>query len=247
MSDYIYGAIGVAIIIVTIISPLIGLIFIKKGFKKAMLKANIYLLSANFFIFMPSLIISEKFDSPIADLFFGLVTFGIVIVLLISPIIALFFIKSGYKQAMKTANIVLLSMLIFIIFPIMIIDQVYSINPRVEEMDKKYTTMKNSLPKGESTTKILMDHWQNGSKSQRKVSFLINNYNNKKFKGKVIIHGYYDGKLINSKEVDIELEANEKGYEDYIYDDPFMVGGIALNRKIWRNLEIEYEFKGRFK
>ena len=181
-----------------------------------------------------------------SDLLLGLIVFAIIIVVFISPIIALFFIKTGYKQAMKTANIVLLSLLIFIILPILVIDQVAT-TPKIDEMDKKYAAMKDTLPKGESTEKILLNHWQEGSKSQQKVSFLINNYNNAGFKGKVIIHGYYGGKLINSEEVEVELEANEKGYSDYIYDDSFMVGGIALNRKIWRNLEIEYEIIGKFK
>lgn len=172
---------------------------------------------------------------------------SLLLVLLISPIVAFFFRKNGFKKAWKITNICLLSGYLLIVTPIMVIYYYTDLKPLIEKMDQRYQQMKSELPVENSEKKVFVEIYQTGSSSNngnRLVNFMVNNYNNQDFEGTIKISAFYKGEKIGEKEVELNVLAHEKGYSDYIY-----AYKLNIKRPMWNkeSLKFEYELNGEFK
>ncbi|MFC0476965.1 hypothetical protein ACFFHF_17310 [Robertmurraya beringensis] len=177
------------------------------------------------------------------DILGGLAVFVFIIVGMVSPIIAFFFRKKGFKAIWKKSNLLLLGVLIFIITPILIASYYTEEKPLIDKMDKKYALIKNDLPKDETTEKILVELYKTGASTSgnRNINYVVNNYNHKDFNGKIIISAFYGGKKISEKEFELFLLSKEKGYDDYIDANK-----LNINRDKWKTVKIKYKIKGEF-
>lgn len=177
------------------------------------------------------------------DILGGIAVFAIIIVGVVSPLIAFFFRKKGFKSIWKKLNLLLGGGLLFIVTPILIASYYTEEKPLVDKMDEKYEQTKNELPKGDTTDKIFVELYKSGASNSgnRLINYVVNNYNNKDFIGKIIISAFYEGKKIGEKEIDLFLVSNEKGYDDFLYAD-----NLKIKRSMWRNVKIKCKIQGEF-
>lgn len=171
----------------------------------------------------------------------GIAVLSIIVIGVVSPLIALFFGKKGFKSAWKIASILLLGFLLLMITPIMVISYYTEEKPLVEKLDRKYESIKDELPKGETTEKILVEIYQSGSKRDKYVNYLINNYNAKDFKGKIVISAFFDGKKVGERAMDLHLYSEDTGYSDYVKSHK-----LKIENHMWNDLEFKYELQGEF-
>lgn len=193
---------------------------------------------------MDIIIILGLGEIELVDILGGIFIFAIIIIGVVSPCLAFFFRKTGFKSAWKTSSLLLLGILLLIITPIMAVSYYTEEKPLIDRMDKQYIVTKNELPKGETTKKIFVEIYKSGNSSTsgyRTVNYVINNYNVLAFKGKLKISAFYDGNKIGEKEVDLHLLSTEKGYDDFIEADK-----LKIDRHIWNNVEFKYEIQGKF-
>lgn len=177
------------------------------------------------------------------DVLGGIAVFAIIIVGVVSPLIAFFFRKKGFKSIWIKSNLILGGVLLFIVTPILIASYYTEEKPLIDKMDKKYELIKNELPKGESTEKIFVELYKSGANTSgnKSINYVVNNYNNKDFNGKIFISAFYKGKRIDENEIDLILLSNEKGYDDYLYAD-----NLNIKKSMWSTIKIEYKIQGEF-
>ncbi len=173
----------------------------------------------------------------------GIAVFVIIIIGVVSPMIAFFFRKKGFKSIWKKSNFLLLGLLLFIVTPILIASYYTEVKPLVDKMDKKFEVTRDELPEGETTEKIFVELYKSGASTSgyRSINYVVNNYNNKDFNGNILISAFYKGKKIGEKEIDMYLVSSEKGYEDLVYADK-----LNIDRDMWRNVKIKYKIRGEF-
>lgn len=183
------------------------------------------------------------------DWLLGIAGIAIIIVVIISPVIAFFLSLTGrmFREVWTVSNMVLLGILFLLVTPILLLSYYTEDKPLIDKMDQQYEEVKNELPQGNTTKKIFVEIYQTGvfgltrKNSNPLVNFIINNYNDQDFKGKIMIRAVYKGEKIGEKEVEIELLANTKGYIDYV-----RAPDLQINKEIWKNVEFEYSISGNF-
>ncbi len=162
---------------------------------------------------------------------------------LAAPILALILKWAGkpFISTYKYSNIFLIS-LAMILFVTVAIVTFYEDKPYVEKLDKKYqeATFVTDEP---TMDKILHTHFVSGNKRQMSVSVVINNYNEKAFKGTLIVTATKNGEKLGSKKLPLDLMAGQRGYSDYVSLDDL---DARSGRYMTEGAEFTIEIKGEF-
>ncbi|WP_079504851.1 hypothetical protein [Mesobacillus jeotgali] len=229
-----------------IIGPILGLyqLFRGKSFIPSWIKGSIRSAVILLIIAIP-MVILIYFDGTYS-LAYNILTaafMAVIIGALVAPIAALVFKWTGktFKSSYKYSNIFFISLAMFI-FIIVAIVTFYEDKAYVDELDKKYqeTTFLTDEP---TMDKILHTHFVSGIKRQMSVSVVINNYNEKSFKGTLLVTATKNGEILGTKKLPLDIMAGQKGYSDYVYLDDL---NARDGRYRTEGAEFTFEMKGEF-
>jgi len=184
---------------------------------------------------------------------FAFIILSMFIVIFIAPIISLFIWLIFKKHfliiwAFSSVGLVLFA---FVVITIIVLADSHEDKVNEEDVDEVYEEMEAQLPEGDVVEKIFIQIKQVGKHTYLRrargtlprVDYNTKNYNDKDFKGTIIIYATYKGELVGKKEEDFEIDAGE--YQSNSLE-PKELDINAHDQDLWENVEFEHEIRGDF-
>lgn len=182
------------------------------------------------------------------------IIFAFLIIIFITPIIALIFRlikKTSFIKTWAISSIILVGLSSFII-TVTLSALLFEVKLNTNKLDTQFEDIENEQNIEENSTEnILAQIFTTGSYGKAagkygrgnnaSVDSIVKNYSDKDFKGKLIIYAIYKEEKIGEKEIEIELPSKEWKRKN---TDP---SDLQINRKIWYDVEFEYVIQGSFK